>query len=113
MVKREHEAFKEYTQRWRELAAQVQLPITEKEMVTMFIDTLPSPYYDKVVGNVTSNFANLVVVGQRIELGIRHGNGNMGSAKMLTSEKKRGEANTMLIEPVFLQGKGVVPSYLA
>ncbi|RDX99367.1 hypothetical protein CR513_17589, partial [Mucuna pruriens] len=28
-------------------------------MVTMFIDTLPSPYYDKVVGNVTSNLADL------------------------------------------------------
>ncbi|RDY06115.1 hypothetical protein CR513_09944, partial [Mucuna pruriens] len=49
----------------------VQPPITEKEMVTMFIDTLPSPYYDKVVGNVTSNFADLVVVGERIELGLR------------------------------------------
>ncbi|RDX74116.1 hypothetical protein CR513_46175, partial [Mucuna pruriens] len=30
-------------------------------MVTMFINTLPSPYYDKVVGNVASNFADLVV----------------------------------------------------
>ncbi|RDX69521.1 hypothetical protein CR513_51359, partial [Mucuna pruriens] len=39
----------------------------------MFIDTLPSPYYDRVVGNVASNFADLVVVGKRIELGIRRG----------------------------------------
>ncbi|RDY09933.1 hypothetical protein CR513_05621, partial [Mucuna pruriens] len=42
-------------------------------MVTMFIDTLPSPYYDRIVGNVASNFANLVVVGERIELGIQRG----------------------------------------
>ncbi|RDX70334.1 hypothetical protein CR513_50430, partial [Mucuna pruriens] len=59
--------------RWSELAAQVQPPITEREMVTMFIDTLPSSYYDRVVGNVASNFADLVVVGKRIELGIRQG----------------------------------------
>ncbi|RDX64296.1 hypothetical protein CR513_57154, partial [Mucuna pruriens] len=70
MVKKEQEGFKEYAQRWRELVVQVQPPITEMEMVTMFIDTLPSPYYDKVVGNVASNFAELVVVGERIELGI-------------------------------------------
>ncbi|RDX70771.1 hypothetical protein CR513_49949, partial [Mucuna pruriens] len=28
----------------------------------MFIDTLPSPYYDKVMGSVASNFVDLVVV---------------------------------------------------
>ncbi|RDX73020.1 hypothetical protein CR513_47423, partial [Mucuna pruriens] len=60
-------------QRWRELVAQVQPPITEREMVTMFIDTLPSPYYDRVVGNVASTFADVVVVGKRIELGILQG----------------------------------------
>ncbi|RDX72970.1 hypothetical protein CR513_47480, partial [Mucuna pruriens] len=40
-------------------------------MVTMFIDTLLSPYYDKVVGSVASNFTDLMVVGERIELSIR------------------------------------------
>ncbi|RDY00571.1 hypothetical protein CR513_16232, partial [Mucuna pruriens] len=75
-------------------------------MVTMFIDTLPSPYYDKVVGSVASNFADLVVVGKRIELGIRCGkltqaSNNVGFTKKLPSEKKKGEANIMLIEPIF------------
>ncbi|RDY07924.1 hypothetical protein CR513_07899, partial [Mucuna pruriens] len=73
MVKREQEGFKEYAQRWRELVAQVQPQITKREMVTMFIDTLLSLYYDKVVGSVTSNFTYLVVVGKRIELGNRRG----------------------------------------
>ncbi|RDY03330.1 hypothetical protein CR513_13096, partial [Mucuna pruriens] len=71
-VKKEYEGFKEYVQRWHELAAQVQPPITEKEMVTMFINALPSPYYDRVVGNAASSFVDLVVVGERIELGVRH-----------------------------------------
>ncbi|RDX76535.1 hypothetical protein CR513_43458, partial [Mucuna pruriens] len=71
LAKKEQEGFKEYAQRWRELAAQVQPLITEREMVTLFIDTLSSPYYDRVVGNVASNFTDLVAVDERIELGIR------------------------------------------
>ncbi|RDX91771.1 hypothetical protein CR513_26193, partial [Mucuna pruriens] len=42
-------------------------------MVTMFIDTFPSPFYDKVVGSVATNFADLVTVGERIESGIKRG----------------------------------------
>ncbi|RDY03890.1 hypothetical protein CR513_12468, partial [Mucuna pruriens] len=61
MLKKEQEGFKEYAQRWCELAAQVQPLIIEREMVTMFIDTLLVSYYDKVVRNVASNFADLVV----------------------------------------------------
>ncbi|RDY12081.1 hypothetical protein CR513_03166, partial [Mucuna pruriens] len=86
MVKREQEGFKEYAQRWHELAA------------------------------VTSNFIDLVVVSKRIELGIRHGkltqaNNDVGSAKKLALEKRKGEANAVLIEPIFSQGKGTTPSY--
>ncbi|RDY12005.1 hypothetical protein CR513_03240, partial [Mucuna pruriens] len=67
LSKTESEGFKDYAQRWRELAAQVQPPLTEKEMVTMFIDTLSSPFYDEVEGSVASSFADLVTVGERIE----------------------------------------------
>ncbi|RDX67654.1 hypothetical protein CR513_53435, partial [Mucuna pruriens] len=78
------------------IRSKVQPLITEREMVTMFIDTLPSPYYDKVVGNVASSFTDLVVVGERIELGIRRGNfaqssNSVGFSKKLTSKKKKGE----------------------
>ncbi|RDY11347.1 hypothetical protein CR513_04004, partial [Mucuna pruriens] len=76
-------------------------------MVTMFIDTLSSPYYDKVVGNVTSSFVDLVVVGEWIELGIRRG--NIGLAKKPTSKKKKGETYAVLVEPIFQQGKGNSP----
>ncbi|RDY10311.1 hypothetical protein CR513_05178, partial [Mucuna pruriens] len=111
MIKKEHEDFKEYAQRWHELAAQrwhelaaqVQPPITEREMVTMFIDTFPSLYYNKIVGNVASNFANLVVFAQT--------NNNTSFAKKPTSERKKGEANTVLIEPIFPQTKANTSSY--
>ncbi|RDX99193.1 hypothetical protein CR513_17776, partial [Mucuna pruriens] len=63
LSKTESNGFKDYAQRWRELAAQVKPPLTKKEMVSMFIETLQSSFYDKVVGSVTSNFADLVMVG--------------------------------------------------
>ncbi|RDX92297.1 hypothetical protein CR513_25586, partial [Mucuna pruriens] len=104
MIKKESEGFKEYAQRWRELAAQVQPPIMESEMVTMFIDTLPSPYYDRIVGNVASNFVDLVVVGERIELGIRRGNftqtNNSASfTKKPAPERKKGEGKHSILCP--------------
>ncbi|RDY07339.1 hypothetical protein CR513_08569, partial [Mucuna pruriens] len=109
MVKKEQEGFKECAQQWRELAAQVQPLIIEREMVTMFIDTLPSPYYDRVVGNVASNFADLVVVGERIEF--TQTNSDTSFAKKSTSEKKKGETNDVLIELIFPQTKTNPSSY--
>ena len=47
MCKKEHESFKEYTQRWRDLAAQVAPPMTKREMITMIVDTLTVFYYEK------------------------------------------------------------------
>ena len=73
MCKKEHELFKEYTQRWRDLEAQVVPPMTEKEMIKMIVDTLPVFYYEKMVGYMLSSFANLVFAGERIEVGLRRG----------------------------------------
>ena len=44
MAKKSSKTFKEYAQRWRELAAQVEPPLYEKEMITMFIETLQAPF---------------------------------------------------------------------
>ena len=48
MCKREHESFKEYAQRWKDLAAQVAPPMMEREIITMIEDTLPVFYYKKI-----------------------------------------------------------------
>lgn len=43
------ESFKEYAQRWRDKAAQVQPPLSEKEMISTFLKTLRPPYYDRML----------------------------------------------------------------
>ena len=60
ICRKEHESFKEYAQRWRDLAAQVAPPMMEREMITMIVDTLPVFYYEKMVGYMPSSFADLV-----------------------------------------------------
>jgi len=69
----EHESFKEYTQRWRDLVAQVAPPMMEREMITKIEDMLPVFYYEKMVGYMPSSFADLMFTSKRIEVGLRRG----------------------------------------
>ena len=43
------ESFREYAERWCELAAQVQPPMMENEMIKWFINNLRPPYYEKMI----------------------------------------------------------------
>lgn len=73
MQKKGSESFRAYAQRWRELAAQVKPPMVEKEMVGAFLNTLKDPYYSHLIGHTTSSFADLVIVGERVEDGVKSG----------------------------------------
>ncbi|RDY10066.1 hypothetical protein CR513_05471, partial [Mucuna pruriens] len=99
MAKKDHEGFKVYAQQWRELAAQVQPPLIEKEMVYTFIDTLPSPFYEIVVGSVSSSFTDLVIIGERVEVGLKRG-------KKATQERKKGEENVVIANTTSGYGRG-------
>ena len=70
MSQNEKESFKEYAQRWRELASQVEPPLTEKDINGLFIDTLSPLFWEKMIGSVSSSFTGLVTIGQRLEEGI-------------------------------------------
>ena len=69
--KKSGESFQEYAQRWRELATQVQPPMTENEMIKWFIDNLNPPYYEKMISTQVFHFASLIPIGEHIEEGIR------------------------------------------
>ncbi|EOY00458.1 Gag-pro-like protein [Theobroma cacao] len=73
MEKKQSENFKEYAQRWRDTAAQVQPPLIDKEMTVLFINTLRAPFYERLIGNATKNFADLVLSGEIIEGAIKSG----------------------------------------
>ena len=49
LSQKKKESFKEYAQRWREIASHVQPPLLEKELVDMFMGTLQGLYYEKMM----------------------------------------------------------------
>ncbi|XP_058746156.1 uncharacterized protein LOC131619029 [Vicia villosa] len=71
LAQKNNESIKEYAQKWRELAARVQPPMLEREMMDMFTNTLEGQYYSAC--SASSRFADLVMIGERIESGIRAG----------------------------------------
>ncbi|XP_058733160.1 uncharacterized protein LOC131604754 [Vicia villosa] len=58
LVQGSKESFKEYAQKWRELAARVQPPMTEREMIDMFTGTLSGHYY--LACSASANFSEML-----------------------------------------------------
>ena len=109
MCKKDNESFKEYAQRWRELATQVAPLMMERVMITMVVDTLPVFYYEKMIVYMPSSFANLVFAGKKIEVGLRRGKfdyaATAGSSNrrpgMSGGNKKEGETNVVTVVPTW------------
>ena len=88
MEKKASESFREYANKWRDLAAQVQPPMTDKELNKMFLNTLKAPYYDRMIGNSNKDFSDVVSVGEMIEVGVKQGKIEALEAKKPTLKKK-------------------------
>ena len=71
--KKDKKSIREYAQRWRESAAQVHPPLLDKEMVSLFANTLKAPYYKHVMGSSAQQFTNTVVVCECIKKGVKSG----------------------------------------
>ena len=83
MEKKPNETFYEYAHRWKDLASQIQPPMIVKETAKLFISTLKDPYYDRMVGNTTKIFADIVAAGEMIESAIK-------SSKIQNAEIRKG-----------------------
>ena len=46
--------------------------MTEKETTFIIVNTFPEPYYEKMIGNVMRNFAEMVWSRELIEHGIKN-----------------------------------------
>ncbi|GAU43337.1 hypothetical protein TSUD_398820 [Trifolium subterraneum] len=73
LAQKERESFKEYAQRWRELAAQIRPPVEEKELCKLFLHTLSPFFYEKMVGIVSRSFTEMVEMGMCLEEGVHQG----------------------------------------
>ncbi|XP_050909007.1 uncharacterized protein LOC127122764 [Lathyrus oleraceus] len=85
-----NESFKEYTHKWRELATRVQPSMMERELVDMFMGTQEGMYYDRMGGSTSVGFSELVMAGERIEVGLKLGkiqSANTGSSACRSGKK--------------------------
>ena len=70
MTQKDNETFREYAQRWRNIAAQVSPRVEEKEMTKLFLKTLSQFYYEMMVGSAPRDFPEMVSIGMRLEEGV-------------------------------------------
>ncbi|KAA3481290.1 RNA-directed DNA polymerase (Reverse transcriptase), Ribonuclease H [Gossypium australe] len=92
------ESFRQYTQRWRDVATRVQQPLLEKEMIMLFVNTLKASFINHMIGSATKSFSDIVMSREMIKNAIRSGKINAGeSAKRSTPRKKENELNTARI----------------
>ncbi|GAU50056.1 hypothetical protein TSUD_186910 [Trifolium subterraneum] len=87
LAQKERESFKEYAQRWRELAAQIRPPVEEKELCKLFLHTLSPFFYEKMVGVVSRSFTEMVEMGMCLEEGVRQGRLTRENAPTNTAKK--------------------------
>ena len=83
MEKNNKESIREYARRWSEVAAQVNPPVLEKEMISLFSNTFKAPYFEYLVRSSAQHFTDLVVIAERVEQAI-------GLGKIANSIEKNG-----------------------
>ena len=119
--KKSEEFFRESTQRWHELAAQVQPSMMENEMIKWFIDNLKPFYYEKMISTQVTHFASLIPIGERIDEGIRSkkimGPESLSSmveqqVKKMTVRKTK-EADVHMVDNAQKRPRGTTSAYAA
>ena len=101
MEKKYSENFKEYAQRWRTMATQVQPPLVEKEITMLFLNTLQESYSDQLLPSATKSFADMIMASNLVNHAIKNGKIDVGESsskskgKSNFSRKKEGETQTL------------------
>lgn len=104
MTQLNNEYFKEFSQPWRELAARVQPPLMDKELIDMFMGIFHFHYMENMVGSNFPLFSNVVTADERIESHVKKGkvpcatNASGGGEKTYSNfpKNKEGEANVVM-----------------
>ena len=82
-----NEGFKDYAQKWRDLAGRVQPPLYERELVDMFLGTLSGPFFNHLIGSSSAGFTELILTEERVEAGIKSGKIQKDSSSSTTVRK--------------------------
>ena len=64
-----NEGFKENAKKWRDLDGRVKPPLTDRELVDMFMGTLTGPFFNLLIRSSSSGFTELILTSERVESG--------------------------------------------
>ena len=92
------EGFKDYAKKWSDLAGRVQPPLSERELVDMFLGTLSGPFFNHLIGSSSTGFTELILTGERVEAGMKSG-------------KIQKDASSAAVRKPFIRKKEVVALY--
>ncbi|XP_050897028.1 uncharacterized protein LOC127103830 [Lathyrus oleraceus] len=73
MSQRDKETFKEYAQIWRGVAAQICPSPEESKMSKIYLKTLSTFYYERMIVSAPSDFTDMVNMGMHLEEGVCEG----------------------------------------
>ncbi|XP_057975253.1 uncharacterized protein LOC131162665 [Malania oleifera] len=109
MEKKPTETFKEYAYRWRNMAIQVDPPVSEREAISLFVGTLKNPYRMHLRRATPHDFMDVVPTRGRIEANIkaslvRDGVNEASLGKRWMGRKK--DEETHMVQGHYYQGGG-------
>ncbi|XP_050919868.1 uncharacterized protein LOC127137454 [Lathyrus oleraceus] len=121
-AQRSNESFKEYAQRWREIASRVRPALSDNKVVDIFMGTLQGLYYEKMIDSSSTNLIDMVTIREHVENGLKSGKITNTTAPRTTNKrlhggfakKKKGEANvvTPSARPQYQFLMAPIPYYL-
>ncbi|XP_058784035.1 uncharacterized protein LOC131658797 [Vicia villosa] len=98
LVQGSKESFKEYAQKWRELAARFQPPMIEREMIDMFTSTLSGHYY--LACSASANFSEMLGASSNTPSGKKQAEGyarrKEGNADAIYGRRGSGRSNSQV-----------------
>lgn len=51
------------------MASRVRYPLSDTKLVDIFMGILQGMYFEKMVGSMSSNFSDIVIIDERMKLG--------------------------------------------
>ena len=92
------EGFKTYAKKWRDLTGRFQPPLSDRELVDMFLGTLSGPFFNHLIESSPAGFTELIMTGERVEAGIK-------------SSKIQRDASSSMVKKPFVGKKEVSAAY--
>lgn len=62
-------------------------PLVNRELIDIFMSTLKVRYYERMTSSVSSDFSNMVIMGERVVEGLKYGKIQGGASSQVRLKK--------------------------